>query len=588
MPVVGTAGHVDHGKSTLTAALSGCDPDRWREEKERGLTIDLGFAWTTLDGIDVSFVDVPGHERYSKNMLAGIEAIDVALLVVAADEGWMPQSEEHLAVLDLLGVPRAVIALTKTDRVDSDLVELATLEIEEKVAGTTIAGAPIIGVSAVSGAGLEELRAALGAAVADVGLPETDRPRMWVDRVFSAPGAGTIVTGTLLGGAVSVEERLQVHPGERECRVRGIQSHEQSYERIDPRRRVALNLGGLSADEVDRGSMLGRPNEWRSSDRVTVSFQTARYVEDLANRGAYHLHVGSGAWPVRVRTIDDGVAVLDISQPLPLAMGDRFILRDTGRRLVVAGGRILDPHPPRPSKLRPHLQSLRAALDAGPHARADALLAVRGRESATTLAADSGGGVASNALAIAGSVLTTETAEELEARLESLVTAHHREHPLRAGLPAAEAASRLGVPPEIVTVLVNRTSSLVLDAAVIRSTSFSGVRSESQEEVWQRTRQQLEEAGPAAVPKIDELELEPELVHALVREGELVRISEDFVFLPTHVDDLLGIVRSFDSPFTVSEFRERSGLSRKYSVPFLEWSDHSGHTVRQGDTRRHR
>jgi selenocysteine-specific elongation factor len=588
MPVVGTAGHVDHGKSTLTEALSGRDPDRWKEEKDRGLTIDLGFAWTTLADFDVSFVDVPGHERYSKNMLAGIEAIDVALLVVAADEGWMPQSEEHLAVLDLLDVHRAVVALTKVDRVDADLVELATLEIEEHLKGTALEHAPIVGVSALSGEGLDALRAALIDALRSLVPAPGDRPRMWIDRVFSAVGAGTVVTGTLLGGDVAIDDRLRVFPGEVDARVRGIQSHETTLDRVEPHRRVALNLGGVAPDDVERGSMLGRPGDWRTTQRVVATIRTARYVDDIPNRGAYHLHTGSGAWPVRLRTIDDGVAALDLPTSLPLTMGDRFILRDTGRRLVVGGGRVLDPAPGRPRRLRPHLSMLRDVLDAEPNVRAAALLEVRSRTSLSALAADSGGGRPSDAFVTGDLVMTKSAAENLTDALGSLVAAYHRDHPLRAGLGTAEAASRLGVDAEIVTLLVDHDEGLELDGASIRETSFTGVRSPAQQEAWGRTRTRLLDAGPAGAPRVDELGLDAELIHALVRDGELVRISDDFVFLPRHVDELVTVVRSFEETFTVSEFRDRSGLSRKYAVPFLEWSDKAGHTVRRGDARRAR
>ena len=588
MPVVGTAGHVDHGKSTLTEALSGRDPDRWKEEKDRGLTIDLGFAWTTLADFDVSFVDVPGHERYSKNMLAGIEAIDVALLVVAADEGWMPQSEEHLAVLDLLDVDTAVVALTKVDRVDNDLVELATLEIEEHLKGTVLADAPIVGVSAVSGEGLDDLRAALVGALQRLAPPTGDRPRMWIDRVFSAAGAGTIVTGTLLGGGVVIDDRLRAFPRGVDARVRGIQSHETTLERVEPHRRVALNLGGVGPEHVERGSMLGRPGEWRTTDRAVVTIRTARYVDEIPNRGAYHLHTGSGAWPVRLRVIDDGVAVLHLPISLPLTMGDRFILRDTGRRLVVGGGRVLEPAPGRPRRVRPHIGRLVEALDADPNARAAALLAVRSRASVSALAADSGGGRPPDAIVTGDLAMTEAAAAQLSTDLFDLVANYHRDHPLRSGLGTAEAASRLGVELETLGLLVDRDARLELDGAAVRATTFTGVRSRSQEEAWEKARLRLSDTGPAAAPRTEELGLDPELVHALVRSGELVRISSDFVFLPGQVEDLLTALRSFGNPFTVSEFRDRTGLSRKYAVPFLEWADRAGHTVRQGDLRRTR
>jgi selenocysteine-specific elongation factor len=586
MPVVGTAGHVDHGKSTLVLTLSGRDPDRWAEEKRRGLTIDLGFAWAEIEGVEMSFVDVPGHERYSKNMLAGIEAIDVALLVVAADEGWMPQSEEHLAVLDLLGVHRAVVALTKVDRVDEELVELVTLEVEEKLAGTTLAGAPIIGVSAVEGWGMDRLRDTLSSTVQAVATHDVGRPRVWVDRVFSAPGAGTVVTGTLLDGSIAVDDRLVLLPGGSSCRVRGIQSHEMELERVGPQRRVALNLGGVPADAIARGTMLGHPDHWSTTETLAVSVRSARYADMPTDRGAHQLHLGSGAWSVRLRPLDDGAAMIDLPSPLPLAMGDRFILRDTGRRRVVAGGRVLDPAPPRAKQLRPHLPTLLAAAAGDPASRATALLAVRGRAPSTGLAAQSGGGEPAAAIRTAAWSLTEEHARSLTEELTGLVESCHRDHPLRPGLPSAEAASRLGVDPEVVDVIVSRSESLVVDGSHLRMRTFVGSRNAEQEAEWQRLRQLLETSGPAAAPRVDELDIDSELVHALVRRGELVRISEHLVLLPRQVDGLVDVIRSFEAPFTVSEFRDRSGLSRKYAVPFLEWADASGHTVRQGDTRR--
>ena len=588
MPVVGTAGHVDHGKSTLTQALSGRDPDRWAEEKLRGLTIDLGFAWTDLGGSEVSFVDVPGHERYSKNMLAGVEAIDVALLVVAADEGWMPQSEEHLAVLDLLGVSNGVIALSKVDRVDSDLAELAELEIEERLAGTTLAGAPVVGVSAITGEGMGDLRAALTSAVERVVPHRSNRPRLWVDRVFSATGSGTVVTGTLLDGPLSVDDRVTIFPQATTSRIRGIQSHEKTMGRVDPQRRVALNLGGTPHNVLERGSMVGRAEDWRPTSRIAVSIRTARYVTELTNRGAYHLHLGSGAWPVRLRQIDDGVAILDLPEALPLMMGDRFILRDTGRRMVVAGGRILDPAPPRPRQVREHAPRLLANLPAHPDSRASALLEARGKDTAANLAAHSGGGRVLDGVVAGDLVMIAAVSDRLSADLVALVDEFHRDHPLRPGLPSAEAGSRLGVDPDTLAVLVSRSQRLEVDGSAVRMKSFAGVRSVAQEQAWNSAKARLAAAGAGAVPRIDELEMGIEVIHALAREGELVRISDEFVMLPEQVDGLLATVRSFEEPFTVSEFRERSGLSRKYAVPFLEWSDRNGHSVRTGDTRRPR
>ncbi|GIU92588.1 MAG: selenocysteine-specific translation factor [Acidimicrobiia bacterium] len=587
MPVVGTAGHVDHGKSTLVTALTGRDPDRWEEEKRRGLTIDLGFAWATFDGVEVSFVDVPGHERYVKNMLAGVEAIDLALMVVAADEGWMPQSEEHAAVLDLLGVDRGVVALTKVDRVDEDLTSLALLEVEEKLAGTSLEGAPVIPVSAVTRHNMDALVAELTELVHRVDPPDRGRARMWIDRVFTIAGAGTVVTGTLLDGWLEVGRQVEIWPGPTTGRIRSLQTHEREVDRVGPGRRVAVNLGGTPKEQITRGSMLGLPDHWRPTSRFLARIRTARYVEELTNRGAYQLHVGSGAFPVAVRIIAEDLVVIDLPQPLPLAVGDRFILRDTGRRLVVAGGRVVDPAPPKPRRLRRlDLDLLRQLPEASPELQARTLLAVRGSSSLDELSAHTGGGVPSDAVRIGRVLFSAERADELTRRLEEMVGAYHRSHPLRPGLGLAEAAERLGVTSELVATLVERSPDLALTGAAVHHRDHTVDRTRDQEAAWSRARQRLAEAEDGRVPRVDELGLPTELLAALIREGSLVRISPDLVYLPEQVDRLVGVVRSFAEPFTVSEFKDRAGISRKYAVPFLEWADDQGLTVRMGDRRR--
>ncbi|MCJ7780343.1 MAG: selenocysteine-specific translation elongation factor, partial [Acidimicrobiia bacterium] len=256
MPIIGTAGHVDHGKSTLVKALTGRDPDRWAEEKERGLTIDLGFAWTRLGDEVVGFVDVPGHERFIKNMLAGVGGLDVALFVVAADEGWMPQSEEHLAVLDLLEVGHGVIALTRVDLADSELIELSTIDIAEHVEGTVAESWPVVELSATTGTGMDELVASLVDALAEAGAPRNlGRPRMWIDRAFAISGAGVVVTGTLVDGSISVGDRLQCFPGGT-VRLRSLQSHETDHDTLGPGTRTAANLVGIDRNDLARGTLL--------------------------------------------------------------------------------------------------------------------------------------------------------------------------------------------------------------------------------------------------------------------------------------------------------------------------------------------
>ena len=582
MPLIGTAGHVDHGKSTLIERLTGRDPDRWEEEKRRGLTIDLGFAWTTLeDGSEVSFVDVPGHERYLKNMLAGIEAINVALFVVAADEGWMPQSEEHLAVLDLLGVESGVVALTKTDLVDDDLVELATLEIDEKLAGTTLGNSPIVPVSAKTGEGVDELRRAMAVLVASIQVRDRGRPRLWVDRSFSVTGAGTVVTGTLLDGRLSVDDPLTVYPGGVQGRIRGIQSHERDHEQVEPGRRVALNLGAIDSSEVRRGDMVGMPDQWEGSSRAAVRIRPARYTGELDQRGAFQIHLGSAVEKADIVGLLDGeAAVLKLSRPLPMAVGDRFILRDTGRKLVVAGGRVLDPSPGRTGV------ALQSAGSIDPDSDADRiatrLLEIRGLDSVSRLGRHTAGGQPSG-ISAGDYVMSPANAASLTDKAVDLVARSHEVNPLRPGLPIATLAGHLEVPQEIAEVLVDQSSELTRIGPDVSIRGRQIEISDEQEADWNRARSAL--AAELTVPAIEELDIDPELLHLKIRTGELVRVSEDFVFLPSQIDHLAEVIRSLPEGFTVADFRDAAGLSRKYAVPILEWTDREGMTVRRGDGR---
>jgi len=582
MPVVGTAGHVDHGKSTLIQRITGRNPDRWAQEFERGLTIDLGFAWTTLpNGIEISFVDVPGHDRFLKNMLAGIEAIDFALFVVAADEGWMPQSEEHLAVLDLLEVSNGVVAMTKSDAVEPDLLELATAETEERLAGTSLANAPVLAVSGTTGAGVQEL---LEAMVEHLPAPREDRgrPRIWVDRAFAVSGAGTVVTGTLLDGSLAVDDSVLIYPGERVSRVRGIQSHETSLTSVAPGRRVALNLAGIDHHDLARGQMIGLPGQWVTSDRFVVSLRTARFVDELDQRGAYQLHIGSSAHRIEITGLQGTTAVLQLDVSIPVAVGDRFILRDTGRRLVVAGGRVLDPSPNRTTRA----MAAASLVDPSspPDQVADSLLTIRGREFLGRLSAESGGGHPTTGVVVGDEALVDDLFRDLARRAARLVGAEHVAHPLRPGLPLATLAERLGVSPAVAEELVARSSDLVRSGPDVADKNHEIGLNAAQDEAWLRARKRL--ASSLSVPVEAELGLDADVVAMKVRSGDLVRISNDLLYLPEQIDSIKTILASLDGDFTVAQFRDRSGLTRKYAVPILEWSDKEGLTVRRGDARR--
>lgn len=381
MHVVATAGHVDHGKSTLVHAMTGMDPDRLAEEKARGLTIDLGFAWATLpSGRELAFVDVPGHVRFVKNMLAGVGAVDACLFVVSVTEGWKPQSEEHLRILDLLGVRHAVVALTRAAADGGELVELARLDVEERLEGTALEGSPTVPVDVPAGLGLDDLMAALDAMLARTPTAaDHGRPRLWIDRSFVMSGSGTVVTGTLAGGQLAVGDRLDVLPGPPPAhgavgvRVRGLQSHREPVGQVVPGHRVAVNIvpaaaaerGGGRISALGRGQALVRGDQWLPTTVLDASLtvlEAAPAAVGRAGRGAYQAYFGAGEHAVRLRVLgaeeiapgQTGWVRLRLPVPLPLLPGDRFVLRDAGRSRTVAGGEVLDVAPVlRPSRARP-------------------------------------------------------------------------------------------------------------------------------------------------------------------------------------------------------------------------------------------
>jgi len=592
MSIIGTAGHVDHGKSTLVAALTGRDPDRWAEEKRRGLTIDLGFAWTELaPDLVVGFVDVPGHERFIKNMLAGVGALDVAMFVVAADEGWMPQSEEHLAVLDLLEVRHGVIALSRVDLVDEETQLLAELEIAERVAGTVMEDWPVVPVSPITGSGLRDLTAAIAAAVRSAG-PSADsgRPCLWVDRSFTIAGAGAVVTGTMTGGTLTRGQEITLFPGVTPLRVRNLQVHEHDVETIGPGTRAAVNVTGGGLGTIVRGSMLGNATQFRTTLRVLAELRTVRTLEaPLTGRGAYHLHVGSGSWPVEVRVVGSaaidgtGVVLIDLPAAVPLVMGDRYILREAGRRAVVGGGQILDPHPAR--KVDPAaIPRLRRGLEASPDERAELLLELRGQGTLVDLATDSGGGAVTGLVAGDTAIADWKVAE-LQVDLHESVARYQEENPLRPGAPKAELTGSIGVPGAVLDALAADADDLLDDGATIRTVDFSGGWGPAQEAEWSAARQTLIDAG-LAVPRASQLGLGAETFHSLLREGKLVRIDDDLVYLPEQIDVITGHLSGLQDGFTVADFRDALAISRRQAVPLLEWLDGNGWTTRSGDVRR--
>ena len=353
--VVSTAGHVDHGKSTLVRVLTGTDPDRFAEEKERGLTIDLGFASTKLpSGKVLSLIDVPGHIRFLRNMLAGVGAVDACLFVVDANEGWKPQTEEHLRILDLLGVEHGVVALTKVGLADDDLVELAQLDVEERVEGTFLEDAPVVLVDSLDGTGLDDLRAALDEMLAESpGAADRGTPRLWVDRAFSAKGSGTVVTGTLTGGRVRVDDELVLLPQRSTVRVRALQSLHAERTKVGPGNRTAINLAGVSHDEVSRGDVLVKAGDWHETTVFDGALSVLDSLDhDVSRRGAHLLYMGAGEHAVRIRILGPAISPgqtgnvrIYLPTALPLLPGDRFVLREAGRAETIGGGQVLDVDP---------------------------------------------------------------------------------------------------------------------------------------------------------------------------------------------------------------------------------------------------
>ncbi len=599
MPVVVTAGHVDHGKSTLVRALTGRDPDRWIEEKRRGLTIDLGFAWTTIGDHEVAFVDVPGHERFIKNMLAGVGAVDAALFVVAADEGWMPQSEEHLAVLETLGIHRGLIVLTRLDLIGSDLVVLAETEVRERTAGTALAEWPVVAVSATTGVGLERLRTALEsmfdlAAGADTATaePGTGWARMWVDRVFVAPGAGVVATGTTEGGDMHRGGLLTVWPGGGAARIRSIQSHETEVAKVGPGVRTALNLSGVERSDIGRGSLLASPGTLQTTRRLLAHLVAARsWPGAIGDRGAFHLHAGTGHWPIRVRLLGGpagpapGAAVLHLEGAAPLRMGDRFVIRDVGRRAVVGGGVVLDPHPGRDLPRADEFDALRCAVDGGRNLMADRLLDIRGSADLSYLAADTGGGIPEAAVVAGGVAMTSSHLAELAAAMTDEVMLFHRRYPMRPGIPRATLASAAGVSAAVVDAVLNLPGNgLREDGGTLAAVDFHPVWGTDEETAWAEAAARLTADAPS-VPTLSTLGLDPEILHVIVRQGRVTMVGDDFAYLPEQLDAIVARTNDLDDPFTLAEFRDLLGVSRRHAVPLLEWMDTAGITVRSGDTR---
>ncbi len=617
MYVVGTAGHVDHGKSTLIQALTGINPDRLPQEQERGMTIDLGFAWLTLpSGQEVSIIDVPGHERFVRNMLAGVGGIDMALLVVAADEGVMPQTREHLAILDLLNVKRGLVALTKSDLVDDDLLELAQMETVEALEGTVLEDAAILTLSATTGQGLDQLLRQMDAILAET-TPRADlgRPRLAVDRSFTVSGFGTVVTGTLIDGTLTVGQDIELVPSQLRGRIRGLQSHRQKLTEADPGRRLAVNISGVSYDHAQRGETVTIPGWLQPTTmldaKVKLLADAPRPMKHNA-RVSFHSHVSESS--ARIRLLDsrqlqpgnEAWAQIHLTEALPLVKGDFFVVRDT--ETTIGGGKVVDPFPRRH---RPFTKSVLNSLQAMDEGTLEELIlgAVEqwGPCNLTTLAQRSNLTLADvqpaiEDLANSGSVTLLGGThpgpnsevyshrgwQRLVRQIARTLRDYHTLHPLRSGIPKEEFRNRLGVPSTAFPQLLSRLVDDQLvdeDGAVVRTPGYQATMTPNQERAAQAYVAQLH-ANPFSPPT--DADVSPELLALLIDRKQVVKVNGSVIFSADAYGKMVDAVTKHiqdTGSITVAEARTLLNSSRKYVLPLLEYLDQQRITRRTGDTR---
>lgn len=591
MFVVATAGHVDHGKSTLVRALTGMEPDRWAEERRRGLTIDLGFAWTTLpSGAPVAFVDVPGHERFLTNTLAGLGPAPVVCFVVAADEGWRSQSSDHRDALAALGFSHGLVALTRIDRVPPARVAEVLAATRAELAETGLHDAPAVAVSAVSGVGLTELRTALDEVVSRLPAPcPTARVRLWVDRSFSITGAGTVTTGTLTAGTLARGDRLILlgRGQPREVTVRGLQSCGHDCATVSPTARVAVNLRGVPAADVHRGDTLVTVDAWPTPSTVDVRRATGLALSQAPE----HLvvHVGTASVPARLRPFDDDHARLTLEHSLPLALSDRLVLRDPGGRRVVAGVRVLDPDPP---ALRRRGDGIRrggvlAALTSGDDPAA--VVADRGavfRARLQLLGYDCTA-VPAGVREVRGWWVQTSTYQGWLERLGSATRELHERNPLSAGMSSGAAADLLGLPEVGLLDEVVRDAGLELHDGLIRIAGTGGDLGPAEAAI--ATLESRLAAEPFQAPDADDLaalRLGIRELAAAERAGRLLRLTESVVLLPTAPALAMRELASLTQPFTATQAKQALRTTRRVAIPLLEHLDSRGWTRRIDNVQR--
>ena len=627
--IVGTAGHIDHGKSALVEALTGTNPDRLEEEKRRGITLDLGFAFLELDGVRLGLVDVPGHERFVRNMLAGAGGIDVVLLVIAADEGVKPQTREHFEICRLLGIPRGIIAITKSDLVDADSLGLARMEIEEFVRESFLEGAPILPVSARSRAGLDELKKALRRTAQEAAAKDaTQHFRLPIDRSFAMKGFGTVVTGTLMSGAVEVEDEVELYPARKRLRVRGLHSGGKQIQRAIAGQRTALNLAGIEHEEITRGMVLAPAGLFETTQRMDARVTLLGSAPPLKHRARVHFHQGTAEAIAEVVLLNDGAgeiaaggsafAQLRLDKPLLLLPGDRFILRRFSPVVTIGGGTVLDARAPRHNRkddaaLAPFLgvlerghgeEILGALVDATPRGMTVAeILARTGwiesemRAAAENLAAVKRLRILHGAPIV---VASAQAVSDCAAAIRKAVATFHRANPLLPGIPKQELRGKAGrARVEIFeAALGDLVAAQALVAAGDRVSQAGREMTLSTEETRAKEliEREFESAGlavPGFASVLAKLPVDAaraqKILQILLREKVLVKISSDLVFHRNTLQHLREVLAQYrkerGSRLPITVFKELTGITRKYAIPLLEHLDREQVTRRAGDER---
>jgi len=615
--VIGTAGHVDHGKSTLVKALTGIDPDRLAEEKAREMTIDLGFAWSTINDQEIGIVDVPGHKDFIENMLAGVGSIELALLVIAADEGVMPQTKEHLAILDLLQIKDGIILLTKVDLIDDpDWLELVTLDVSEVLSGTVLADAPIVAVSAYTGEGLEALKTLLEEKLSALGLqPDYGRPRLFVDRVFTLSGFGTVVTGTLTGGSLSVGDQVEIVPGNQKARIRGLQTHKRKLTTAHPGSRVAINLTGIDRDQVQRGQVIAGPGTVGDTILVDATYHhLADAPGSLKHNQQVKLFIGSAEVLARTRVIgqkeiapgQDGWLQLALSEPVAASRNDRIILRLPSPAATLGGGTILDPHPGKRHRRfkSESIERLQTLSQGSPEDIIFMTLQRREPLPMAELITQSGldQDIAQSLLSqmfkggrirdIGGLIMSESGWQAYQNQALNILNGYHDRAPLRLGMPRQELRSKLNLAPQMLNALVAESveKGLLQEEGNVLRTSDHEIRfSQEQEKKIDSLLRDMNRAG-ASTPSVKESQqyLGDDLYYALIDLGRLRQLNAEVVYEQGQFAKIKERVIEFlrqNGEIDAAQARDLLQTSRKYAIAILEHLDDIKVTRRVGDVR---